>query len=127
MLQQYKLTKSMNSAENMTKYSLRAWVLVLALAPTILVGILLGSYFTINRFYELEESLIERGSNIIEPLAIAAEIGLETKNFETTKRLITSVQLNKSNLVQFIAIFDTKETANKSCNLGIERGFERPA
>ncbi|WP_439332363.1 two-component sensor histidine kinase BarA [Shewanella colwelliana] len=107
MLQQYKLTKSMNSAENMTKYSLRAWVLVLALAPTILVGILLGSYFTINRFYELEESLIERGSNIIEPLAIAAEIGLETKNFETTKRLITSVQLNKSNLVQFIAIFDT--------------------
>uniref|UniRef100_UPI003735B471 two-component sensor histidine kinase BarA n=1 Tax=Shewanella colwelliana TaxID=23 RepID=UPI003735B471 len=97
----------MNSAENMTKYSLRAWVLVLALAPTILVGILLGSYFTINRFYELEESLIERGSNIIEPLAIAAEIGLETKNFETTKRLITSVQLNKSNLVQFIAIFDT--------------------
>nr|WP_119977410.1 two-component sensor histidine kinase BarA [Shewanella algidipiscicola] len=97
----------MNSADNMTKYSLRAWVLVLALAPTILVGILLGSYFTINRFYELEQSLIERGSNIIEPLAIAAEIGLETKNFETTKRLITSVQLNKSNLVQFIAIFDT--------------------
>lgn len=91
----------------MTKYSLRAWVLVLALAPTILVGILLGSYFTINRFYELEESLIERGGNIIEPLAISAEIGLETKNFETTKRLITSVQLNKSNLVQFIAIFDT--------------------
>ncbi|MCG9721383.1 two-component sensor histidine kinase BarA [Shewanella sp. Isolate7] len=97
----------MNSADNMTKYSLRAWVLVLALAPTILVGILLGSYFTINRFYELEESLIERGGNIIEPLAISAEIGLETKNFETTKRLLTSVQLNKSNLVQFIAIFDT--------------------
>jgi two-component system sensor histidine kinase BarA len=97
----------MNSADNMTKYSLRAWVLVLALAPTILVGILLGSYFTINRFYELEQSLVERGGNIIEPLAIAAEIGLETKNFETTKRLITSVQLNKSNLVQFIAIFDT--------------------
>ncbi|MCE9678076.1 two-component sensor histidine kinase BarA [Shewanella sp. AS1] len=96
----------MNSAENMTKYSLRAWVLVLALAPTILVGILLGTYFTINRFYELEQSLIERGENIIEPLAIAAEISLETKNFETTKRLITSAQLNKSNLVQFIAIFD---------------------
>ncbi|WP_394200273.1 two-component sensor histidine kinase BarA [Shewanella waksmanii] len=97
----------MNNAEHMTKYSLRSWVLVLALAPTILVGILLGSYFTINRFYELEETLIEQGGNIIEPLAIAAEIGLESKDFETTKRLITSAQLNKSDLVQFIAIFDT--------------------
>ncbi|ABV35896.1 Histidine kinase [Shewanella sediminis HAW-EB3] len=97
----------MNNAKNMTKYSLRSWVLVLALAPTILVGILLGSYFTINRFYELEETLIEQGGNIIEPLAIAAEIGLEKKDFETTKKLITAAQLNKSSLVQFIAIFDT--------------------
>lgn len=96
----------MNDAKNMTKYSLRSWVLVLALAPTILVGILLGSYFTINRFYELEDTLIEQASNIIEPLAIAAEVGLESKDFETTKRLITSAQLNKASLVQFIAIFD---------------------
>ncbi|MGS0752316.1 two-component sensor histidine kinase BarA [Shewanella sp. 0m-9] len=96
----------MNNANNMTKYSLRSWVLVLALAPTILVGILLGSYFTINRFYELEDTLIEQASNIIEPLAIAAEVGLESKDFETTKRLITSAQLNKASLVQFIAIFD---------------------
>ncbi|WP_441295995.1 two-component sensor histidine kinase BarA [Shewanella pealeana] len=90
----------------MTKYSLRSWVLVLALAPTILVGILLGGYFTINRFYELEDTLIEQASNIIEPLAIASEVGLESKDFETTKRLITSAQLNKASLVQFIAIFD---------------------
>ena len=98
----------MNKANNMTKYSLRSWVLVLALAPTILVGILLGSYFTINRFYELEETLIEQGGNIIEPLAIAAEIGLKNQDFETTKKLITAAQLNKSSLVQFIAIFDNK-------------------
>jgi two-component system sensor histidine kinase BarA len=58
----------MKSTENMTKYSLRSWVLVLALAPTIVVGILLGSYFTINRFYELEDTLMAKGSNIIEPL-----------------------------------------------------------
>lgn len=96
----------MNEANNMTKYSLRSWVLVLALAPTILVGILLGSYFTINRFYELEETLIDQASNIIEPLAIAAEVGLDSKDFETTKRLITAAQLNKASLVQFIAIFD---------------------
>ncbi|WP_226683921.1 two-component sensor histidine kinase BarA [Shewanella indica] len=96
----------MNSANNMTKYSLRSWVLVLALAPTILVGILLGSYFTINRFYELEDTLIEQGSNIIEPLAIASEIGLAANNREATKRLLAAAQLNKSTLVKSIAIFD---------------------
>ncbi|BCV27486.1 histidine kinase [Shewanella algae] len=90
----------------MTKYSLRSWVLVLALAPTILVGILLGSYFTINRFYELEDTLIEQGSNIIEPLAIASEVGLAANNREATKRLLAAAQLNKSTLVKSIAIFD---------------------
>jgi len=96
----------MNQANNITKYSLRSWVLVLALAPTILVGILLGSYFTINRFYELEETIVAQAKDIIEPLAIAAEVGLAHKDFETTKRLIIAVQLNKSSLVKFIAIFD---------------------
>ncbi|NMH65776.1 two-component sensor histidine kinase BarA [Shewanella salipaludis] len=96
----------MNSANNMTKYSLRSWVLVLALAPTILVGILLGSYFTINRFYELEDTLVEQGSNIIEPLAIASEYGLASNNREASKRLLAAAQLNKSTLVKSIAIFD---------------------
>ena len=53
--------------------SLRSWVLLLSLTPTLLIGILLGSYFTLHRFSELEENLIERGSDIIEPLAIASE------------------------------------------------------
>lgn len=97
----------MTPAQNMTKYSLRSWVLVLALAPTILVGILLGCYFTINRFYELEDTLIEQGSNIIEPLAIASEVGIVNNDREATKRLLAAVQLNKSTLVKSIAIFDT--------------------
>lgn len=96
----------MNPVNNITKYSLRSWVLVLALAPTILVGILLGSYFTINRFYELEDTLIEQGSNIIEPLAIASEGGLVSNDREATKRLLAAAQLNKSTLVKSIAIFD---------------------
>lgn len=96
----------MNNANDMTKYSLRAWVLVLALAPTVLVGILLGSYFTIDRFYELEQTLIEQGSNIIDPLAIASEPGLEHNDREASKRLLASAQLNRSPLVKSIAIFD---------------------
>ncbi|WP_025821148.1 two-component sensor histidine kinase BarA [Shewanella marina] len=97
-----------STSNNMTKYSLRSWVLVLALAPTILVGILLGGYFTINRFYELEDSLLEQGKNFIEPLAIASEISLVDNNREATKRLLASAQLHRSSLVKSIAIFDNK-------------------
>ena len=96
----------MKSPNYMTKYSLRSWVLVLALAPTILVGILLGAYFTINRFYELEDTLRDQGSNIIEPLAIAGEASLMSNNREAAKRLLAAAQLNKSTLVQSIAIFN---------------------
>ncbi|MCL1036238.1 two-component sensor histidine kinase BarA [Shewanella submarina] len=96
----------MNNAQDMTKYSLRSWVMVLALAPTILMGILLGSYFTIDRFYQLEETLLEQGSNIIEPLAIASEVGLENNDRESSKRLLASAQLSRSPLVKSIAIFD---------------------
>ncbi|MGL4640775.1 two-component sensor histidine kinase BarA [Shewanella sp.] len=96
----------MNPVNNMSKYSLRSWVLVLALAPTILVGILLGAYFTINRFYELEDTLIAQGGNIIEPLAIASEANLLNHDREATKRLLAAAQLNQSTLVKSIAVFD---------------------
>ncbi|KFZ38245.1 histidine kinase [Shewanella mangrovi] len=96
----------MTTNSNMTKYSLRSWVLMLALAPTILVGVLLGSYFTINRFYELEDTLRDQGSNIIEPLAIASASDLASNNREAAKRLLAAAQLNKSTLVKSIAIFD---------------------
>ncbi|MGZ9899063.1 two-component sensor histidine kinase BarA [Shewanella gaetbuli] len=92
----------------MTKYSLRSWVLVLALAPTIVVGILLGSYFTINRFYELEDSLMVKGSNIIEPLALASEYGIVTQDRESTKKLLSAAQMNNSTLILSIAIFDSQ-------------------
>ncbi|MGL4449092.1 MAG: two-component sensor histidine kinase BarA [Shewanella sp.] len=96
----------MNPVNTMSKYSLRSWVLVLALAPTILVGILLGAYFTINRFYELEDTLIAQGGNIIEPLAIASEANLLNHDREATKRLLAAAQLNQSTLVKSIAVFD---------------------
>ncbi|MGL4613354.1 MAG: two-component sensor histidine kinase BarA, partial [Shewanella sp.] len=97
---------AMNPVNNISKYSLRSWVLVLALAPTILVGILLGGYFTINRFYELEDTLIAQGGNIIEPLAIASEASLLSHDREATKRLLAAAQLNQSTLVKSIAVFD---------------------
>ncbi|MCW3172597.1 two-component sensor histidine kinase BarA [Shewanella subflava] len=98
----------MKSTENMTKYSLRSWVLVLALAPTVVVGILLGSYFTINRFYELEDTLMAKGSSIIEPLALASEFGIITQDRISTKKLLSASQMKNASLVLSLAVFDSQ-------------------
>ena len=98
----------MKSTENMTKYSLRSWVLVLALAPTVVVGILLGSYFTINRFYELEATLMAKGTSIIEPLALASEFGIVTQDRISTKKLLAASQMRNASLVLSLAIFDNQ-------------------
>ncbi|WP_245335231.1 two-component sensor histidine kinase BarA [Shewanella sp. WXL01] len=97
----------METANSVTKFSLRSWVLVLALAPTIVVGILLGSYFTINRFYELEDTLIAKGLSIAEPLAIASEFGIVSNDRESTKRLLSASQVRNASLIHSIALFDT--------------------
>ncbi|WP_425557065.1 two-component sensor histidine kinase BarA [Ferrimonas gelatinilytica] len=106
----------------MTKYSLRTWVLVLALAPTMLVGLILGGYFTSSRFSELETTLLRQGTNIIEPLAIACEYGLQAQNREYTKRLIDQVQRHNAGLIKTIAVFDNQNQVLVSSRY--QRDFE---
>ncbi|WP_298442662.1 two-component sensor histidine kinase BarA [uncultured Ferrimonas sp.] len=99
-----------------TKYSLRTWVMVLALAPTILIGTVLAVYFTSNRFTELENTLLRQGTNLIAPLAIAAEYGLQYNNREHTKRLVDTLHQQNAGLVQTITVFNAEHQAFVSSN-----------
>ncbi|RCU51864.1 two-component sensor histidine kinase BarA [Corallincola luteus] len=92
----------------MATLGLRSWVLILTLAPTVLIGVLLGSYFTFHSFQQLDEELIERGSNIVEPLAIASEYGMLHNSREMLKRLVGVSHRRHSETVRAIAIFDTR-------------------
>ncbi|WP_199610853.1 two-component sensor histidine kinase BarA [Flocculibacter collagenilyticus] len=89
----------------MTKIGLRDWVILLTLVPTTIIGLVLGAYFTLNRFTELTYFLEEQGTNIVEPLAIASESGLAGNRRSELKRLISLTQLKHSPLVKSIAIF----------------------
>jgi len=60
----------------MTKYSLRARMMILILAPTLMVGLLLSSFFVVHRYNELQRQVIEAGANIIEPLAVSTEYSM---------------------------------------------------
>ncbi|WP_026959888.1 hypothetical protein [Aliagarivorans taiwanensis] len=84
----------------MTKYGLRARVYILTILPTLFIGILLASYFTLNRNQQLDNFVIEQGVNVIEPLAIAAEVGLSRHNREQVKGLISVMHQKMSPLIK---------------------------
>lgn len=106
-------------SNSMTKYGLRTWMILLTLAPTLLIGLLLGSYFTVSRFQQLDESLIDQGINLIEPLAIAAEYGLRNNSREELMRLISISQRKHTPVVRSINVF----TANS--NIFVSSNFHR--
>ncbi|MBD1390006.1 two-component sensor histidine kinase BarA [Neiella sp. HB171785] len=89
----------------MTKYGLRTWVILLTLAPTVLVSLLLGSYFTVTRYEQLELQLVKDGTNIIEPLTIAAEQGLITNDREKLMRLLSVTHRKHSPAIRSITVF----------------------
>jgi len=95
-----------DSNENMTRYGLRARVITLTLAPTLIIGLLLSAFFTSNRYNDLETQLISTGQSIIEPLAIASEYGMTQQSREAVRRLISYAHRKNSNIVRSIAVFD---------------------
>jgi two-component system sensor histidine kinase BarA len=90
----------------MTKLGLRDSVLTLTLIPTVIIGLLLGGYFTINRYIELDEILYQQGTTISEPLAIALEQPLLEKNKQLLNRVISYTHNKHSPVVKAIALFD---------------------
>ncbi|MGB2078491.1 MAG: two-component sensor histidine kinase BarA [Vibrio sp.] len=88
------------------RYSLRARVITLTLAPTLIIGLLLSTFFTFNRYHDLENQLIRSGTDIIEPLAIASEYGMTDQSREAVRRLISYTHRKHSDIVRSIAVFD---------------------
>jgi two-component system sensor histidine kinase BarA len=72
----------------------------------VIIGLLLGGYFTINRYVELDENLYQQGVTIAEPLSIALEQPLLEKNRLLLNRLISYTHNKHSPVIKTIAVFD---------------------
>ncbi|MGK0207724.1 MAG: two-component system sensor histidine kinase BarA, partial [Gammaproteobacteria bacterium] len=107
----------------MTKLGLRDSVLTLTLIPTVIIGLLLGGYFTINRYIELDEILYQQGTTISEPLAIALEQPMLEKNKQLLNRLISYTHNKHSPTIKSIAIFDKNNALLMTSNY--HRSFEK--
>lgn len=90
----------------MTRYGLRARVITLTLAPTLIIGLLLSAFFSFNRYHDLEKQVMNSGLSIIEPLAIASEEGLKNNSRESVRRIISYAHRKNSKFVRSIAVFD---------------------
>jgi two-component system sensor histidine kinase BarA len=90
----------------MTKYSLRARMMILILAPTLLIGLLLSAFFVIHRYHELQNQLVDAGTSIIEPLAVASVDGMTARNRDAIRHLIDLLHRHHSDIVRAISVFD---------------------
>ncbi|MDH2068118.1 two-component sensor histidine kinase BarA [Pantoea sp. GD03673] len=107
----------------MTKYSLRARMMILILAPTLMVGLLLSSFFVVHRYNELQRQVIDAGSNIIEPLAISSEYSMTWNNRDAMRELVSLLHRRHSGIVRAISVFDNHNqlyvTSNHKQNLSL--------
>ncbi|MFI8415210.1 two-component sensor histidine kinase BarA [Serratia sp. NPDC078593] len=106
----------------MTKYSLRARMMILILAPTLLIGLLLSTFFVVHRYNELQEQLVDAGTSIIEPLAVASEYGMTFRSRESVRQLVSLLHRRHSDIVRSITVFDAQNnlfvTSNYHHNFG---------
>jgi len=90
----------------MTKYGLRAQVIIYTILPTILIGGLLGTYFTVNRYMQANDFLINRAINIAGPLAITSEYVMQDETRTVLRRILSSTHKQNSEIIKDIAVFD---------------------
>ncbi|QDX29095.1 two-component sensor histidine kinase BarA [Dickeya poaceiphila] len=92
----------------MTKYSLRARMMILILAPTMLIGLLLSSFFVIHRYNQLQEQLADAGASIIKPLAINSAYALTQRQPDSLRQLVNILHRHHSGIVRTISVFDAR-------------------
>lgn len=92
----------------MTKYSLRARMMILILAPTMLIGLLLSSFFVIHRYNQLQEQLADAGASIIQPLAVNSAYALTQRQPESLRQLVNMLHRHHSGIVRTISVFDAR-------------------
>ncbi|UAK22161.1 two-component sensor histidine kinase BarA [Kluyvera sp. CRP] len=106
----------------MTNYSLRARMMILILAPTVLIGLLLSIFFVVHRYNDLQRQLEDAGASIIEPLAVSSEYGMNLQNRESIGQLISVLHRRHSDIVRAISVYDEHNKLFVTSNYQLDPG-----
>lgn len=104
----------------MTNYSLRARMMILILAPTVLIGLLLSIFFVVHRYNDLQRQLEDAGASIIEPLAVSSEYGMNLQNRESIGQLISVLHRRHSDIVRAISVYDDHNRLSVTSNFHLD-------
>nr|AAB53936.1 sensor/regulator protein RpfA [Pectobacterium carotovorum subsp. carotovorum] len=92
----------------MTKYSLRARMLILILAPTLMIGLLLSSFFVIHRYNQLQSQLADSGASIIDAAGNHQRYAITHRQMDTIPALINTLHRRHSAIIRTISVFDAR-------------------
>lgn len=92
----------------MQKIRLKSWVALLTIVPTILITSAILSYFSHQRYVELDQLLVERAKAVVEPLAITVAPLISENKLETLHQLISVTHRSQSTIIRSILVFDRK-------------------
>jgi two-component system sensor histidine kinase BarA len=104
----------------MTNYSLRARMMILILAPTVLIGVLLSIFFVVHRYNDLQRQLEDAGASIIEPLAVSSEYSMTLQDREAIGQLISVLHRRHSEIVRAISIYDAQNNLFVTSNFHLD-------
>lgn len=110
----------------MTNYSLRARMMILILAPTVLIGLLLSIFFVVHRYNDLQRQLEDAGASIIEPLAVSSEYGMNLQNRESIGQLISVLHRRHSDIVRAISVYDDHNRLFVTSNFHLDPSQMQP-
>lgn len=109
----------------MTNYSLRARMMILILAPTVLIGLLLSIFFVVHRYHDLQRQLEDAGASIIEPLAVSSEYGMSFHNRESIRQLVSVLHRRHSDIVRGISVYDENNRLFVTSNYQLDHSLLR--
>ncbi len=88
------------------RYGLRSRVIIYTLLPVVVIGLFFAGNYMLNRYNQIENSIIEEGLSIIEPMSLALENPYNEDDQLIIKKIINYVHRKHSDLIDCIAVLD---------------------
>ncbi|WP_440865569.1 hypothetical protein [Symbiopectobacterium purcellii] len=79
-------------------------MMILILAPTLIIVLLLSTFFVIHRSNQLQDQLASAGASIIEPLCAVSAFSMVSNQQEMIQPLINMLHRRHSDIVRAIII-----------------------